>query len=269
MRHVEKNVFVTGAGRGFGRATALAFAREGAAVVHLVDRLRDELSSTAREVEALGARPVEIHADLSTFAGCDDAVKAALHAGGQIDHAVINHAYIAPKTAFLELEDYAWSGNADAQGFLRRMSQTVDSRGGIAAMADADDFEDKRNSAFLGSLSLSGSAVDAQKLDSYVRECMFGGAFGPFGTTGCHFFDESHPAYVRIAALARLRNRSDHVGHCLRRGDLYVREVRYDKDFIAPAQGHIVAWSRVAENASVVVAINTHGNEPRVRTGEP
>jgi endo-1,4-beta-D-glucanase Y len=66
--------------------------------------------------------------------------------------------------------DYAWSGNADAQGFLRRMSQTVDSRGGIAAMADADDFEDKRNSAFLGSLSLSGSAVDAQKLDSYVRE---------------------------------------------------------------------------------------------------
>jgi len=37
-------------------------------------------------------------------------------------------------------------------------------------MADADDFSDKRNSAFLGSLSLSGSAVDAQKLDTYVRE---------------------------------------------------------------------------------------------------
>jgi NAD(P)-dependent dehydrogenase (short-subunit alcohol dehydrogenase family) len=109
MRHVEKNVFVTGAGRGFGRATALAFAREGAAVLYLVDRLRDELSSTAREVEALGARPVEIHADLSTFAGCDDAVEAALRAGGHIDAAVVNHAYIAPKTAFLELEDEAWS----------------------------------------------------------------------------------------------------------------------------------------------------------------
>src|SRR5215467_13061447 len=109
MRHVEKNVFVTGAGRGFGRATALAFAREGAAVVYLVDRLRDELASVAREVEAFGARPVEINADLSTFEGCDEAVQAALRAGGQIDVAVVNHAYIAPKTAFLELEDEAWS----------------------------------------------------------------------------------------------------------------------------------------------------------------
>jgi endo-1,4-beta-D-glucanase Y len=66
--------------------------------------------------------------------------------------------------------DYAWTGNADAKTFLQRMSQTVDARGGIAGMADADNFEDKRNSAFLGSLSLSGAAVDAQKFDGYVRE---------------------------------------------------------------------------------------------------
>jgi endo-1,4-beta-D-glucanase Y len=66
--------------------------------------------------------------------------------------------------------DFAWSGNADARGFLQRMSQTVDARGGIAAMADADSFEDKRNSAFLGSLSLSGLAVSEQKLQSYVQE---------------------------------------------------------------------------------------------------
>jgi len=66
--------------------------------------------------------------------------------------------------------DYAWSGNADARSFLQRMSQTVDTRGGIAAMADTDDFEDKRNSAFLGSLSLSGMAVSEQKLQGYVKE---------------------------------------------------------------------------------------------------
>jgi len=66
--------------------------------------------------------------------------------------------------------DYAWSGNADARAFLQRMSQTVDTRGGIAAMADAENFEDKRNSAFLGSLSLSGLAVSEQKLQSYVQE---------------------------------------------------------------------------------------------------
>jgi endo-1,4-beta-D-glucanase Y len=66
--------------------------------------------------------------------------------------------------------DYAWTGNADARAFLQRMSQTVDARGGIAAMADTDDFEDKRNSAFLGSLSLSGLAVSEQKLQGYVQE---------------------------------------------------------------------------------------------------
>ena len=38
--------------------------------------------------------------------------------------------------------------------------------------------------------------------DRYVREAMFGGAFGAFGTEGCHFFDRNHPAYLRIAAIA-------------------------------------------------------------------
>ena len=99
---------MTGAGRGFGRATALGFAREGAAVIYLVDRLRDELDSVTAEIEALGSRPVAIHADLGTIEGCDSAVLAALADGGQIDVAVINHAYIAPKTPFVELEDDAW-----------------------------------------------------------------------------------------------------------------------------------------------------------------
>ena len=92
---------------------------------------------------------------------------------------------------------------------------------------------------------------------------MFGGAFGAFGTENCHFFDESHPAFRRIAAITRLRRRTDQVGYALRRGDLYVREVRYADKFVAPAQGQVAAWSRVAEQASVVVAINTHGNESR------
>lgn len=99
--------------------------------------------------------------------------------------------------------------------------------------------------------------------DRYVRESMFGGGFGAFGTSGCHFFDDSHPIFQRIAAIARLRNRSDHVGLALRRGDLYLREVRFNTEFEAPKQGEVVAWSRVIENASVVIALNTHGNEAR------
>jgi endo-1,4-beta-D-glucanase Y len=66
--------------------------------------------------------------------------------------------------------DLGWSGSEDPKNVLQRMSQTIDARGGIAAMADDESFEDKRNSAFLGSLSLSGLAIGQQKFDAYVSE---------------------------------------------------------------------------------------------------
>lgn len=109
MRHVEKNVFVTGAGRGFGRATALGFAREGAGTLYLVDRTKSDLETVAADVESLGRRAVQIHADLGSIEGCDAAVEAAGKDGDGIDVAVINHAYIAQKTPFLELDDAEWS----------------------------------------------------------------------------------------------------------------------------------------------------------------
>ena len=134
MRHHEKNVFVTGAARGFGRATALGFAREGASVVYLVDRLREQLESTAAEVRALGSTAVTIDADLATVAGCDAAVQAALTAGGHIDVAVVNHAYIAQKTPFVELEDAEWDKEiaVNLTGYYalaQRIARSMRSRG--------------------------------------------------------------------------------------------------------------------------------------------
>jgi glycosidase len=103
--------------------------------------------------------------------------------------------------------------------------------------------------------------------DRYVREAMFGSPFGAFLTTGCHFFDPAHPAYRRIAAIAKLRSGDDSVGLALRRGQLFVRETRHpdkpDEPFHPPAQGEIVAWSRLHEGSAVIVALNTHGLEPR------
>lgn len=66
--------------------------------------------------------------------------------------------------------DLAWSGSNEPRAFLSRMSQTIDARGGLTAMADDESFADKRNSAFLGSLSLSGVAVSQQKFEGYVAE---------------------------------------------------------------------------------------------------
>jgi hypothetical protein len=100
--------------------------------------------------------------------------------------------------------------------------------------------------------------------DRYVRESMFGSTFGAMQTSGCHFFDQQHPTYQRIAAIARLRLRDDGIGAALRRGKLFVREVRaVDGDFAAGQQGEITAWSRIHENVAVIVALNTHGTETR------
>jgi endo-1,4-beta-D-glucanase Y len=66
--------------------------------------------------------------------------------------------------------DLAWSGSDEPRAVLARMSETIDARGGLTAMADDESFEDKRNSAFLGSLSLSGVAVSQEKFDGYVAE---------------------------------------------------------------------------------------------------
>jgi glycosidase len=100
--------------------------------------------------------------------------------------------------------------------------------------------------------------------DRYVRESMFGSTFGAFQTSGCHFFDPSHPTYRRIRTIARLRLRDDAIGTALRTGSLHVRETRIlGSDFNGPRQGEIVAYSRIHEQTAVIVALNTHGTDAR------
>jgi glycosidase len=99
--------------------------------------------------------------------------------------------------------------------------------------------------------------------DRYIREAMFGAAFGAFQTSGCHFFNTSHPAYLRIAAIARVVMRKDMIGKALRRGRQYAREVNFDRDYLPPQREQLVAWSRIFFHTEVVVGVNTHGADAR------
>jgi glycosidase len=120
--------------------------------------------------------------------------------------------------------------------------------------------------AFTGAEFLHDDTIEPHEgkrpfAERYVRECMFGGAFE---TAGCHFFNQNHPTYKRIAAIARLRERNDTIGKALRRGSLHVREVRSVGDkFGEAAEGEVAAWSRIANGEAVIMAINTHGLEKR------
>jgi len=118
--------------------------------------------------------------------------------------------------------------------------------------------------AFDGSESSHAPDVDRGFEDRFIREAMFGGSFGAFGTAGCHFFDRAHPSYRRIRAIARVRNRSDGIGLALRRGRQYLRETSFlGRPFAIPGAGELVAWSRVLLDREVVVALNTNGSSPR------
>jgi glycosidase len=100
--------------------------------------------------------------------------------------------------------------------------------------------------------------------DRYVREGMFGGSFGAFGTQGCHFFNPNHPSYLRIAAIARLRNGKDRVGRTLRRGLFYPRQTAYlDYPFGLQKMGELAAYSMIHVGAEVLAALNTHALEGR------
>lgn len=101
-------------------------------------------------------------------------------------------------------------------------------------------------------------------VDKYIREAMFGGDFGAFQTAGCHFFNQEHPTYLRIAAIARIRNGHDRIGKTLRRGHHYLRETSFcNYPFSIPAQGELVAWSQILFDTEVLMVLNTHGLEDR------
>ncbi len=90
--------------------------------------------------------------------------------------------------------------------------------------------------------------------DCYVRECMFGGRWGAFDTTGAHFFNEQHQIYQGIKSIARIRAQEP----ALRYGRQYFREISEDgSSFAYPAHGQCtLAFSRILDTTEVLVAIN-------------
>ena len=102
MRLEGRRAFITGGGRGIGRAIALKFASEGASVA-VAARTRAEIDAVAQEIEEKGGRSLAIPCDVGDSRAVDEAVERAGREFGGVDILVANagaliHAPLAETT---------------------------------------------------------------------------------------------------------------------------------------------------------------------------
>ena len=84
-----KVALITGGGTGMGRAIALAFSREGAAVAVAARRV-DKLKEVVREIEKQGGQALAVTCDVSQSNDAKRAVKATVERFGRLDVLVNN-----------------------------------------------------------------------------------------------------------------------------------------------------------------------------------
>ncbi|MDQ4129252.1 MAG: SDR family NAD(P)-dependent oxidoreductase, partial [Actinomycetota bacterium] len=105
--YAGKVAFVTGAGTGIGRATALAFAREGASVV-VSDVSERDNRETARMIEESGGRALAVGCDVTRTEDVKAALDQTIETFGRLDVAFNNAGVEQEKKAAAELTEEEW-----------------------------------------------------------------------------------------------------------------------------------------------------------------
>ena len=99
----DKVAIVTGGGRGIGRAIALVFAAEGAAVV-LAARTLSKLEETADVIRKKGGRAIAVQTDVSDEKQVARMVAETIATFGRVDILVNNAGIIGPTANVADMD---------------------------------------------------------------------------------------------------------------------------------------------------------------------
>jgi len=112
----DKVAIITGGGSGFGRATSLLFAKEGAKVA-VVDYVEEAAKMVANEIKSMGAEAIYVKADVSSEEDVMRFVDVTVKAFGKLD-IIFNNAgiYVPGNAEQQKVEDWDRILNVNLKG---------------------------------------------------------------------------------------------------------------------------------------------------------
>ncbi len=111
MNFTDKVVLITGAGRGIGKAIAIAFAQAGARVT-VNDINPESCAKTADEITACGGQAMACHADVANKLAVQSMLIDIEDRWGRID-ILINNAGVEPHKPIVQLDEWDWNRTID------------------------------------------------------------------------------------------------------------------------------------------------------------